>query len=81
MVSSSPGDRRSSSAGQPSDPGALRSVLRTVAVFAVGLGLILIAGIFSPVPSYVVIVAACAFLGYTLGSPVPKRRGMADHKQ
>lgn len=46
---------------------------------AVGLGLTLLSGAFGPVAGYVLIIAACAFIGRGLGSPL--HTGLQDYRQ
>lgn len=46
---------------------------------AAGLALTLLSGAFAPTAGYVLIIAACAFIGHGLGIPV--HTGLKDHRQ
>lgn len=46
---------------------------------SIALGLIGLSGVFAPAPGYVLILAACALIGFGLGSPV--HTGLEDHRQ
>ncbi len=48
-------------------------------LLAIGLALTLLSGAFAPVAGYVLIIAACAFIGRGLGTPV--HIGLKDHRQ
>lgn len=53
---------------------------RAVLLFlAAGLALTLLSGAFAPTTGYVLIIAACAFIGHGLGTPV--HTGLKDHRQ
>lgn len=61
---------------KPWRPGGWRAVLLFLAA---GLALTLLSGAFAPTTGYVLIIAACAFIGHGLGTPV--HTGLKDHRQ
>jgi hypothetical protein len=60
--------------------GSLRA-LRPFLPFAVGLGLLVLSGAFTPVVAYGLILAACVFIGRGLGSFMRSTPGLKDHRQ
>jgi hypothetical protein len=46
-----------------------------------GVGLIVVTGALAPVPSYVLILGVCLFLGLGLGALVRDTSGLRDHHQ
>jgi hypothetical protein len=47
----------------------------------VGLGLVLLSGVFPPVEAYAVLLAGCVVIGRGLGSIVQSTPGLEDHHQ
>jgi hypothetical protein len=60
--------------------GQLRA-LRPLLPLAVGLLLLVVSGAFPPVAAYVVILAACVFIGRGLCSFIRSTPGLKDHRQ
>lgn len=56
-----------------------RGVPAALLFLAIGLALTLLSGAFAPIAGYVLIIAACAFIGRGLGTPV--HTGLQDHRQ
>ena len=47
----------------------------------IGLGLVLLSGVFPPVEAYAVLLAGCVVIGRGLGSIVQSTPGLKDHHQ
>lgn len=46
-----------------------------------GLGLVLLSGLFPPLEAYAVLLAACVLIGRGLGAVVQSTPGLRDHRQ
>ena len=67
------------------DPAPRRSFqwgsLRPLMPLMVGLALVLSSGAFPPVIAYILILAACVFIGRGLGNFLRSTPGLKDHRQ
>jgi hypothetical protein len=69
-------ERRPSPPAEPHRP-SLRPLLPIpIVLFVLG-----IAGMVPPVPSYLLILAACTYAGRTLSKRFPDSNGLRDHRQ
>jgi hypothetical protein len=58
-----------------------RTGLRPVLLLLEGLVLLLLSGVFPPLPGYILILGACVCIGRAPLALVPSSRGLQDHRQ